>query len=408
MIGWTVLLFQIVASLPNDPGLPASNPASTPVAASNESSIRMNYQFGKGLSISSGDEQFKLVLRGRMQFRAQASGGAPGKGVVATEMMIRRARVVLSGHAFSKHLQYTIQLGFAFQDMEADLLVPLRDAYITQTSLRDLSVRAGQMKVPFDRQRVTSSGLLEFADRSLIINELSLDRDVGVYVFSNNLFGLNHWLGYRAGVFAGDGRNRFFNRDGLLFMGRLIVTPLGIPEDDEEGDLQRRDQPLLQVAGSFAFNDNSARALSTFGAVYRGGFDYTHAEADLNFKWHGVAVLAEFLWRQSDRPVRNVASSSGAMTREFARSAVGFFVQAGVMVYEGLELGARYSDLRPLPVLLAQDRDPSLVLRRELGGAASYYFSSHQLKLQADYFYLFGVAFGGGSHVARLQMQLAF
>jgi hypothetical protein len=37
-----------------------------------------------------------------------------------------------------------------------------------------------------------------------------------------------------------------------------------------------------------------------------------------------------------------------------------------------------------------------------------WYVAGHALKVQADYFYLFGDSFEGGRHQARVQAQLQF
>ena len=112
---------------------------------------------------------------------------------------------MFEGHAFTRKLTYTIQLGFSNRDMEPDLLIPLRDAYVTWQALRDLGIRFGQMKVPFGKQRVVSSSSLQMVDRSIVTSELNMDRDVGLYLMSEDLLGLKGRLMYQAGVFSGQG-----------------------------------------------------------------------------------------------------------------------------------------------------------------------------------------------------------
>lgn len=166
----------------------------------------------------------------------------------------------------------------------------------------------------------------------------------------------------------------------------------------------RETRPRLQIAFSGAVNKNTVRERSTIGATYRiGGFDYHHLGADLIFKWAGLSVQVEWLWR--DAPVRSLSevADDGTTDTEYARPGWGYFVQAGYLTPVGIEVAGRYGDLRP-----RSGGDPNFVRARELGGVLGWYFAGHALKVQADYFYLFGDSFEGGRHQARVQAQLQF
>ena len=74
------------------------------------------------------------------------------------------------------------------------------------------------------------------------------------------------------------------------------------------------------------------------------------------------------------------------------------------MINKQIEFTGRFSELRPWG-----QTDPSLTtIQRELGGGANWYLQGHALKLQADYFRLFGPDLGDGRHQIRLQGQLFF
>jgi hypothetical protein len=372
--------------------------------------VAVSAALGSGLTVSAGDA-FSLQIRARMQFRvalvfptegAIAAGEEPG---VRDDFMIRRLRLVLAGHALMPELRYYIQFGFAPLDMEADLLIPLRDAYLTWQFHRDIGVRLGQMKVPLGLQRVVSSSALQFADRSIVTSELNLDRDIGLYLLSEDFLGLGGVLQYQAGVFGGFGRNRFGGIDKALFVGRIMVCPFGAFDHLVEADIRRRPEPRLSIGASAAYNIDSNRTRSTHGGVYEvGRFGFVHGGADLHFKWSGLSVLAEVLVRWTDEPLQT-GVVDGVTVTDASRSAWGWFAQAGyVLPWFPLELAARYGELRPFDVA----PEANFFLQREVGGAISYYVEEHALKAQLDYFYLFGDDPSAERHQLRLQVQLYF
>jgi hypothetical protein len=356
---------------------------------------------GKGVTIRAKDDSFALTIRARMQPRFEfiAEDGEESEA----RFMVRRARLVFQGHALTPKLTYYLQLGFSNQDTESDMRLPLRDAYLSWAPLRDLGIRGGQMKVPFGRQRVTSSSALELVDRSIIIGELSLDRDVGVVLFSRNLFGLGDRLGYQFGVFGGDGRNRVAEHEGALWSARIDFWPNGHFDDLSEGDLTRSPRPRVAFGASAAFNQNTYRYRSTIGDTYKlGGYDYLHGALDVMLKWRGFSAQAEALIRNSDLDSRT-GTVDGKTVTEYSRSGAGFFLQASQMLTQNLQLGTRYSHMAPL-----KNTDPGFHVQNELGGSVSWYFVEHALKLQADYFWLFGPDIAEGRHQVRVQAQLYF
>jgi hypothetical protein len=354
---------------------------------------------GKGLDFRSSDDSTRLNLRARLQLRFSQFSSEPGEPPEVSEFQARRIRVLFQGHV-QTDWHYYLQLSFANLDNEPDLRIPLRDAYVTYARLRDLNIRSGQMKVPFGRQRVVSSSALQMVDRSITSGELNIDRDVGVQLLSDDLFGSGGKLAYNLGVFSGDGRNRVATAPGVLFVARASVRPFGAFDDFVEGDLQRACKPRLALAVAVAHNNNTNRERSTLGGTYElGRFDYRHAVADVMFKYAGFSLISEIMYRKASERFVEAINDMGELQREYARDAWGFYAQAGYFVTDSLELTGRYSDLRP-----RNGTDPDLVRVQELGGGTSWYIEKHDLKLQADYFYLFGDA--AGRHQARLQLQL--
>jgi hypothetical protein len=354
------------------------------------------------VTIRSTDDQASLNIRARIQVRASFIGDGDDDQEDLTEFAIRRLRLVFQGNAVGPRLTYYVQLAYSNLDTEADLRLPLRDAYVTWAPARDFNLRVGQMKVPFSRQRVTSSSALQMVDRSIVVGELNLDRDVGLQVFSRNLLGKGK-LGYALGVFGGDGRNRLGHEAGMLYSARMEAWPLGLVDERSEADIQRVEQWRFAVGGSLAYNQNTNRPRSTFGTPYPAGeFDYKHAGLDATVRKRGWSVTSELMYRRADRHSETLLVNGSPATL-YSRSAWGAYVQGGHMLTERFELTARYGRLRP-----STGTEPSFVEAREAGAGFSYYISRNDLKIQGDYFRVTDFATGAGVHQARAQFQLYF
>ena len=363
------------------------------------SKAEVTAKFGEGVTFKSGE--VKLTLRGRVQVLGISVFPTEGSAAVRSNaILVRRARLVLKGE-FPFHLSMNLQLAFANLDMEADAPNVLRDFNVQWAPLRDLSFRLGQMKVPFDVQRVTSSSAQQFVDRSTVVGELNLDRDVGLVAYSDDFLGLGQRLRYAVGIFGGDGRNRIGTNVGLLYGGRLRFSPLGSFDDKIEGDPDRDPRFRLALGGGVARNIATNRPRSTTGTPYKAAtFNYTHATGDLNVKWYGLSLLSEIYWRQADQDsVTSVVN--GANLTEFSRSGWGWFAQLGGYVTPWLELAARYGDTLPLGAT-----DPTFRRVREVGGTVNLMFLRHDLKLQTDVFWLDEA--GHGRVQARIQAQVYF
>jgi hypothetical protein len=355
-------------------------PAVTPMPApaqppSDKPAMVVEGSFGKGATIRSSDDRFSLNLRGRIQARGTLTETPDDEKGPVTGFQVRRMRIVFQGNALGPDLTYYIQLAFSNLDMEPDLRSPLRDAYFTWAIARDASLRVGQMKVPFGRQRVVSSSALQLVDRSIVTSEFNLDRDVGLHLFSKDLFGLGGRLGYSLAVFGGDGRNR-------------VAEP----------------KPKLAIGVSGAYNQNTNRPRSTFDQPYQGAvhFDYVHVGADVLLKWRGLSVSGEYFYRKADKHQRTAIVDDMPIA-QYSRSGWGAFGTVGHMVWSGLELLVRYGYHKPL-----KDAAGAIPIRYELGGGVSYYFREHNLKVQTDYFYLPTKTFDGGKHEVRLQAQVYY
>lgn len=337
-------------------------------------------QLGHGVVIRSADGDFSLQIRGRAQVQAFAT--IPGDGQPDLGFMIRRARLQFRARALDERLGLYLQFGFAPRDMEADLLIPVRDAQISWTFSKNATITAGQMKVPFNRQRLISSSALQLVDRSIVNAELTLDRDMGVKLSADDVGGLGKRFGYAVGVYAGDGRLRVNKGPGLLYAARVQAQPIGPFDDvDNEADLSRDPRPRLSLGAAFAFNHDAQRQRSTNGEFWTlGGFDALHWTGDLLFKVAGWSLQGEVIGRETVGEEVHTDEVDGVLVEEVARDAVGVMAQTG-FVFPGapVELSARYAQIVPTGDVRG------LVASREVGAALGWYPRGHAVKIQADW-----------------------
>ncbi len=360
---------------------------------------------GRGVLVKSPDGLYSFGVRARLQARETYTHFGDTD---TSEINIRTVRLTLHGNVLSPDLRYTVQLAFGGNDFETGSSSPIFDAFMDYTRFRDLNIRVGQFFVPFDRARTIREFALQLVDRQLVVRELTLDRDVGVMLSSTNLFGLDELLGYQFFLGGGDGRNRFTAyAAGPITVLRLTLRPFGAFDDDQEADLTRAAKPRLALGVAGAYNFRTSRRNSTYGGAFNlGTTNYTHLAADLVFKYRGLSLLVEGLWRDAKADVIEKVVEGNA-TREPTRSGYGYFVQGGYMVTPKVEVAARWEKLfartgtDPELVQLAQTQGKQIV------GGVNLYLNGHAFKVQGDYVYIFG-SVGQARHLARLQLDASF
>lgn len=166
-----------------------------------------------------------LTLNGYTQVRFQ-SLQEPGK---KDGFDIRRARLDLKG-AITEKWDYRMQLDFATSPK-------ILDATIGYKAGDYLKITAGQFKVPFSMENLTSSNKLESIDRSQVVEALVArgkdvignhnGRDIGLQ-FSGSVLKLNdlYLIDYAVGVFDGAGINATDNNEEKDLAARLLFHPV--------------------------------------------------------------------------------------------------------------------------------------------------------------------------------------
>lgn len=286
------------------------------VWAQSESDERALIDVSNGMSVVR-DSQFLLNMRFRMQNRIGfRTNSLDDLSVEEIEARIRRLRLRFDGYVGSPRLQYYIQLSFsrADQDLEdvGDEPKIIRDAIVYYVLSDRLYVGLGQSKLPGNRQRVVSSGNLQFADRSIANRAFTIDRDFGIFGYYTLLPGERPLL-LKAAVSTGEGRNITRTNTGLAYTARLEWLPLGEfagGGDYSEGDLAYEPKPKISLAGGFCDNRRSNQTGGQLGDLLAAGeaVDIFTFIADAHIKWAGRALFVEYMDRRaSETFVTNAA-----------------------------------------------------------------------------------------------------
>lgn len=259
----------------------------------------------------------------------------------------------------------------------------VRDAVVTYNFNEHFAVLFGQTKLPGNRQRVVSSGELQFPDRSIANAVFNIDRDFGgQIVYRNKISGLNYLL--KGAVTSGEGRNSTASNAGLAYTGRVEILPFGNftnRGDYFEGDLEREKTLKASIAAGYHYNESARRTGGTIGRDLYEERNLSSFIADFVLKYHGFALSAEYLNRNTDDPI--TTNSNGDERIVFTGE--GKMVQLSYLFMNNLELSGRYAIVTPDSKI-----DQEELQRQEMGLGISKYLRKHRVKLQGQVFYLRG------------------
>lgn len=343
----------------------------------------------KGIQFLSKDSLFYTNFRFRMQNRLGFNNVLDGEDNNDLDARIRRLRMRVDGYIFTPKVSYSIQLAFTRSDQDFDdtgVANIVRDAVVFYNLTDDFYISFGQNKLPGNRQRVNSSGQLQFADRSLVNSNFTIDRDFGMsFNLSKKLGGMP--INAKAAISTGEGRVASGTNDGLAYTGRVEFLPLGNFTNDgdySEGDLEREETPKLSIGGGYSYNDRTTREGGQTGRYVQNPFTLKTAFADAIFKYSGFAYQVEYMRRDVDNAFNiiddQLNKQDGSETEEtHAFKGWGANQQASYLLDKGYEIATRYTYIKPHDqIRIVEDQ----VEVMELG--LTKYIKAHRLKLQLN------------------------
>lgn len=347
-----------------------------------ESDERALIEVQDGISIKK-DDKFLLNLRFRMQNRLGFTtvSGEPLK-VETFEARVRRMRLRFDGFVLNEKLQYYFQLSFsrADQDLESGTIAQIiRDAILYYNFSPNFYIGFGQSKLPGNRQRVNSSGNLQFTDRSIVNATFNIDRDFGLFSYYSFKTGGAEWR-TKLAITSGDGRNASPINNGLAYTGRLELLPFGPFKDNgdfSEGDLEREETPKVSLASTISFNNKASRVSGQLGSALQENRDLTTFIADFLFKYKGWALAAEWIDRNSSNPF--ILDPETNILSQIILEGSGFNSQLSYLFKNNFELAFRFASIQPALRVISwhPEREEYLV-----GG--TYYLNKHRIKVQLN------------------------
>jgi phosphate-selective porin OprO/OprP len=327
--------------------------------------------------------------------------------IAGWEARVRRLRLRFDGFALNRKWQYYIQLAFSKSDLdleEGEVAQPIRDAIIHYRFNNRTQLSFGQSKLPGNRQRVVSSGNLQFPDRSLANTRFTLDRDFGVFFYHTLPWG-DMRINLKTAITSGDGRNASPIDEGLAYTGRIEWLPLGEftkGGDFSEGDLEREPAPRLSVAGGYSTNRDARRVGGQLGVDLFAPRNINTLTFDMVLKYGGWAMSAEFMDRASEQDPLTI---NDELAVQYVYEGRGMNAQLSYCTASRWEIASRYTIVDP------GDRISLLTPRTEevqLGG--NKYFKGHRIKAQlvAGYRWTDGIAdtaHAGNRWTAMFQLE---
>lgn len=350
-------------------------------------SVKM--EFGKGIQFASADSSFTMAISGRIQslFEAEKDFTSEKSGA---DFLVRRSRLNIQGRAFSPNFSYRIQIGFTQRDItsansQVQNNLVLRDAMLFYQKNKWLRIGFGQTKLPGNRQRQVSSANLQLVERSIANNNFTLDRDKGIWFYTN--FNINQaLLKSTFAISSGEGRISSNSNGRLSYSTRVEFLPLGgfsANGDYREADMEREQRPKLSIAGAYNYNKAASRTMGQLGEFLFNSetANIQYYGADLLFKYRGFSLQSELYNRTSDTGV--IINSGNATERNSVIAGTTFMVQSGYFVTKTNEIALRYAQITP------ETKVASVVnAQKEYVLGFSHYFNKHSLKLQSDVTYL--------------------
>jgi phosphate-selective porin OprO and OprP len=372
-----------------------------------ESDERALLEIKDGISFKK-DSLFLLNLRFRMQNRAGFNTlGGDNFSVRAYEMRVRRLRLRLDGYLLNPKIQYYIQLAFSKADMDlenGEIAQPIRDAIVYYHLNENLYFGFGQSKLPGNRQRVVSSGNLQFADRSIVNSLFTLDRDFGFFTYYKFSPSPNSLIHLKGAITTGDGRNASAINDGLAYTGRIEFLPFGTFKnngDYSEGDLMFEPKPKLALGLTFSENKKATRTGGQLGVNLFEARDLSSVIFDAIYKHKGFSVLAEYMNRSTDQPL----TFNSAQELMLVTVGHGVNFQASKMISPKSELASRYSYVVPSESISAYQKKVEEVLM-----GYTRYLNGHRIKVQGNIGYrwfegLYGIENRGNFWTGMFQVE---
>jgi len=334
-----------------------------------------------------------------------------------TEFLIRRARFKFDGWAVSPKLIYKFELALSNRDISGGISNELRtpprlvlDASVEWNFYKNFSILFGQRKLPGNRERVISSGDLQFVDRSRLNSRYNIDRDVGLQLKHKLVLGKS-LIKSTIAISEGEGRNvTQGNFGGTGYTFRIDYLPMGkfgSKGDYTGADIARSKTPKLAIGLSYDNNRSAVRERGQLGEFIQNsngdfiGKTLNTVFADLMFKYQGVSIMMEYVDKRTgdNDPFVFEETENGPNLIGTFFTGTGLNLSAGYVMKNNYEVAIRYTDINPDKGVASDETHYTLGI--------SKYVVGHKLKVQTD-FSLIDIQEGNDAILIRAQVDIHF
>lgn len=367
---------------------------------------QINYEgsFGKGLRFKTNDGTFGLKIGVRVQPRWDH---VYNENTQAFEQQawVARGRLKFDGFMVNENLRYKIEF-----DVVGGYV---RDAMVKYRFAKHSDLWFGQGKLPGNRERVVSSGNLQFVNRSIFNDAFNLDRDVGIQFHHFFEVGDKMIIRDNYAISTGNGiRNKRFKPMPSL-TAQIEVLPFGYftkKGDYISGDLMREQTLKMAIAFSADYNMDSYKSNSHIGFFLDEAKDLLTLNADILLKYKGWSFMTEWGSRQTTDSTALVINESTGLANNAYYTGWGMNVQTGYLFKNNWEVAARYAFINPDALVVYDEND--LASNRYTATTdhtlcVSKYIVGHKLKVQADITYRDQVN-KDNLILGRVQMEIHF
>ncbi|MDX2130074.1 MAG: porin [Chloroherpetonaceae bacterium] len=336
--------------------------------------------FGKGITYINSDSTLSTSFRFRTQLRGNF---LYDDDELQIDGLFRRFRFRLDGFLLSPQFTYAFQFHLADADFGSQFTTThgsnrtvIRDANFSYLFENGIQLTFGQGKLPAHRQRIISSGRLQFTDRSIAHSIFDIDRDFGIWFRHQTLLSESFYIREIFCFSGGEGRNQPIDSRGFSYTARLEFLPLGLfasGGDYFEGDLLRENAPKISIAFVYSFNHQAVRSGGQVGFLINSPSDIHTLISDFLFKWQGFSFDGALFLRQRSPSALFTPSA-------FVFAGYGAHLQSGYFFLDFWEGSVRYSFVTP-----NQDTRLYSPIQSEYSICLSRYIAGHSIKVQSEF-----------------------
>lgn len=374
--------------------------------------------FGKGIPMIARDSsvyinaafRFQTLMTNQWDVQQDKLSSLENR---TSSFLIRRARIKLKGWAVSPKLKYNLELALSNRDNgggnsnrfsnAANIVL---SAEAEWNFYKGLSLWAGQGKLPGNRERIVSSGNLQFVDRSALNSNFNIDRDVGIMLKNVHKFRNRFILRETISVTKGEGKSLTVpNVGGIDYTFKIEALPFGSFKgggDYGSSFIVREPTPKLAVAIAYDMNQKAGRTRGQLGDFIIDengipvGKDLRTLFADAMFKYKNISMMAEFVSRNTtDNSPQVLSDEDFIIGTYYTGTATNLAI--GYLFKKNWEVAGRWTQVNPHELVANDEMQYTIGL--------SKYIVGHKLKVQTDFTYR-AIKSVDDRLIFRLQMDL--